>query len=79
MYLRIDIVNKNQYETSENYKEIKILVPNDSIELEKDFKYLGLDYYNLDTIISVGYRVNSKQGIIFRKWTTKVLKDYKIN
>lgn len=27
-----------------------------------------LDYYNLDTIISVGYRVNSKQGIIFRKW-----------
>ncbi len=38
-----------------------------------------LDYYNLDTIISVGYRVNSKQGIIFRKWTTKVLKDYKIN
>ena len=48
MYLRIDIVNKNQYETSENYKEIKILVPNDSIELEKDFKYLGLDYYNLD-------------------------------
>ena len=28
MYLRIDIVNKNQYETSENYKEIKILVPN---------------------------------------------------
>ena len=37
MYLRIDIVNKNQYETSENYKEVKILVPNDSIELEKDF------------------------------------------
>ena len=35
-----------------------------------------LDYYNLDMIISVGYRVNSKQGIIFRKWATKVLKDY---
>ena len=29
-------------------------------------------------IISVGYRVNSKQGIIFRKWATKVLKDYMI-
>ena len=35
-----------------------------------------LDYYNLDMIISVGYRVNSKQGIIFRKWANKVLKDY---
>ena len=37
-----------------------------------------LDFYNLDMIISVGYRVNSKQGIIFRKWATKVLKDYMI-
>ena len=35
-----------------------------------------LDYYNLDMIISVGYRVNSKQGIAFRKWATNVLKDY---
>ncbi len=35
-----------------------------------------LDYYNLDMIISVGYRVNSKQGIIFRKWANGVLKDY---
>lgn len=33
-------------------------------------------YYNLDMIISVGYRVNSKQGIIFRKWATSILKDY---
>lgn len=37
-----------------------------------------LDYYNLDMIISVGYRVNSKQGIVFRKWATKILKDYMI-
>ena len=35
-----------------------------------------LDYYNLDMIISVGYRVKSKNGIIFRKWATKVLKYY---
>ena len=35
-----------------------------------------VDYYNLDLIISVGYRVNSKRGIIFRKWATKILKDY---
>ena len=32
--------------------------------------------YNLDVIISVGYRVKSKKGIIFRKWANKVLKEY---
>ena len=32
--------------------------------------------YNLDVIISVGYRVKSKNGVIFRKWATRVLKDY---
>lgn len=34
--------------------------------------------YNLDMIISVGYRVNSKQGIAFRKWATSILKDYMV-
>ena len=34
------------------------------------------NYYNLDMIISVGYRVKSQEGIIFRKWATKILKDY---
>ncbi len=33
-------------------------------------------YYNLDAIISVGYRVKSKQGTQFRIWATRVLKDY---
>lgn len=37
-----------------------------------------LIYYNLDMIINVGYRVKSKNGVIFRKWATKVLKDYMI-
>lgn len=36
----------------------------------------NIDYYNLDMIISVGYRVKSRNGIIFRKWANKVLKDY---
>lgn len=35
-----------------------------------------IDYYNLDMIISVGYRVKSKNGIIFRQWANKVLKEY---
>ena len=36
----------------------------------------NIEYYNLDMIISVGYRVKSNNGIIFRKWANKVLKDY---
>ncbi len=35
-----------------------------------------IEYYNLDVIISVGYRVKSKQGTQFRIWATQVLKDY---
>ena len=41
-----------------------------------EFSDKPTNYYNLDMIISVGYRVNSKQGIIFRRWATNVLKDY---
>lgn len=37
-----------------------------------------INYYNLDAIISVGYRVNSKSGVIFRKWATQLLKEYLI-
>ena len=37
---------------------------------------LIVEYYNLDVIISVGYRVKSKQGTQFRIWANKVLKDY---
>ena len=35
-----------------------------------------IEYYNLDAIISVGFRVNTKRGIEFRQWANKVLKDY---
>lgn len=55
-------------------------------ELEKDetmtkfgnseFADKPINYYNLDVIISVGYRVKSKNGIIFRKWANKILKNY---
>lgn len=37
-----------------------------------------VDFYSLDVIISVGYRVKSKRGIEFRQWATKVLKQYLI-
>ena len=42
----------------------------------RDGKTYQMEYYNLDIIISVGYRVKSKNGVIFRKWANKVLKDY---
>ena len=48
VYIRLDIVNKKEYETSDDYREIKILFPRDSEDLERDFEYLGLDYRNLD-------------------------------
>lgn len=46
--------------------------------LTNKFQTRELDYYNLDMIISVGYRVKSQNGIIFRKWAAKILKDYMI-
>lgn len=45
----------------------------------KDGKTYQVEYYNLDMIISVGYRIKSQNGVIFRKWANKVLKDYLLN
>jgi prophage maintenance system killer protein len=41
-----------------------------------DGKTYEVEYFNLDAVISVGYRVNSKRGTQFRIWANKVLKDY---
>lgn len=35
-----------------------------------------IEYYNLDMIISIGYRVKSKNGILFRKWANNILREY---
>ena len=35
-------------------------------------------YYNLDMIISIGFRVNSKKAIKFRTWANKIIKDYMV-
>ena len=43
-----------------------------------DGKSYQVDYYSLDVILSIGYRVNSKVGVEFRKWATTVLKEYLI-
>lgn len=41
-----------------------------------DGKNYQVEYYNLDVILSVGYRVKSKNGIVFRKWANQILKEY---
>ena len=41
-----------------------------------DGKTYQVDYYNLDVIISVGYRVKSQRGVQFRIWATNILKEY---
>ena len=41
-----------------------------------DGKIYQVDYYNLDVIISVGYRVKSLRGTQFRRWATKIIKDH---
>ncbi len=44
----------------------------------KDGKVYNVEYYNLDMILSVGYRVKSSKGVVFRRWANKILKDYMI-
>jgi len=48
-----------------------------TVQIEGDRKIKReIEHYNLDVIISVGYRVKSKQGTQFRQWATQRLKDY---
>ncbi len=55
--------------------ERKSVVANYATTAE-DGKNYNVDYYNLDMIISVGYRVNYKQGTQFRIWATQILKQH---
>ena len=61
------------------YKEGELL-ENETISKfgNSEFSDKPTNYYSLDVIISVGYRVKSKNGIAFRKWANMVLKDYLI-
>ena len=51
-------------------------VVKDSLTTAADGKKYKTKFYNLDVIISVGYRVKSKQGTLFRIWANKILKEY---
>ena len=45
--MKLNIVNKHEYEENEDYREIIIKIPKETEKLERDFRYLGLDYNNL--------------------------------
>ena len=57
-----------QISTRRNFRQVRI---EGNREVERD-----IEFYNLDVIISVGYRVKSKQGTQFRIWATQRLKEY---
>lgn len=62
---------KNIYKEEELYEDETMTKFGNS-----EFSDKPTNYYNLDVIISVGYRVKSKQGTKFRKWANKILKEY---
>lgn len=67
---------RNIYKEGELRKEATV-AKNATVQIEAGRKVKReIDYYNLDAILSVGYRVNSKQGTQFRIWATNVLRDY---
>ncbi|MBQ2892486.1 MAG: virulence RhuM family protein, partial [Bacilli bacterium] len=57
-------------------KELDNSVIEESSITSIDGKKYKTKLYNLDMIISVGYRVKSKRGIMFRQWANKILKEY---
>ena len=66
-----NIYEQNELEKSLTCKEI-LHFTTDS----ERYEYRTITIYNLDMIISLGYRINSRNGIIFRRWATKILKEY---
>ena len=67
---------RNIYSEGELKKEATV-AKNATVQLESGRQVMRqIEYYNLDVIISVGYRVKSLRGTQFRKWATSVLKEY---
>ncbi len=60
------------------FKDGELEKDNNTQKMRVDGVKQLVPFYDLDVIISVGYRVKSKNGIIFRKWANKILKDYMI-
>lgn len=66
---------KNVFEEGELEREAVVAK---NATTARDGKTYQVEYYNLDVIISVGYRVKSQQGVRFRQWATRILKEYAV-
>ncbi len=68
-----NVFKEGELEKNPTVRKFRIVQTEGEREVKRD-----IDFYNLDVIISVGYRVKSKQGTQFRIWATRILKDYLI-
>lgn len=80
---RADMVELFQRDQSVITRHIRNIFKEGELDEKSNVHFLHIansdkpvKYYNLDVIISVGYRVKSKRGIIFRQWANRVLKQY---
>jgi len=68
-----DVFNSGEQDENSTIRKFRIVQKEGKRNVERE-----LDFYNLDMIISVGYRVNSDRALQFRQWATKVLKDFAV-
>ncbi|NDV84856.1 RhuM family protein [Bacteroides sp. 51] len=66
-----EIYNTNELEVNPTTRKIRVVRKEGTRSVNRN-----IDFYNLDVIISVGYRVGSKRGVQFRQWASQILKDY---
>ena len=66
-----EIFNSGELQENSTIRKIRIVQKEGNRDIERE-----QIFYNLDAIIAIGYRVNSKQATQFRIWATKVLKEY---
>lgn len=67
----VEIYNSNELDSEITSKDFLLVQKEGSREVKRNVKY-----YNLDTVISIGYRVNSDRAIQFRRWATNILKEF---
>ena len=73
------VISRHLKNIFENEELDRISVVAKNATTATDGKSYEVEYFNLDAIISVGYRVNSKRGTQFRQWASQRLKDYLVN
>ena len=66
-----EIYNTEELEIESTTRKVRVVRKEGNRDVNRN-----IDFYNLDMIISVGYRVSSKRGVRFRQWANKILKEY---